>query len=72
MSAALIAAEGLSKKFAVKQGGLMRRKTAALWAVDDVNFAASVVSVATQPTGKPSRRTGLPMAPGASISSFGR
>jgi oligopeptide/dipeptide ABC transporter ATP-binding protein len=39
MSGALIAAERLSKKFTVKQGSLMRRKTAALWAVDDVNFA---------------------------------
>jgi oligopeptide/dipeptide ABC transporter ATP-binding protein len=38
-SAPLIAAEGLSKKFAVKQGGVLSRRKLELWAVDDVNFA---------------------------------
>jgi ribosomal protein S12 methylthiotransferase len=39
--------------------------------VDDVNFAASVVRVASQPSAAAPRRRGLPIA-GASISSFGR
>jgi ribosomal protein S12 methylthiotransferase len=40
--------------------------------VDDVNFSATVLRVASQPLAAPSRRRGLPIATGASISSFGR
>jgi ribosomal protein S12 methylthiotransferase len=40
--------------------------------VDDVNFAASVLRVAEAPPVGVTRRRGLPIASGASISSFGR
>ncbi|MEO5567075.1 MAG: 30S ribosomal protein S12 methylthiotransferase RimO [Gemmatimonadaceae bacterium] len=40
--------------------------------VDDVNFAASVLRVANAPANAPVRRRALPIAAGASISSFGR
>jgi hypothetical protein len=40
--------------------------------VDDVNFAASVVRVASGIAATPQRRRGLPIAAGGSISSFGR
>jgi ribosomal protein S12 methylthiotransferase len=40
--------------------------------VDDVNFAASVVRVASGVAATPPRRRGLPIAAGGSIRSFGR
>lgn len=40
--------------------------------IDDVNFAATVVRVASAPQGSAPRRRGLPIAAGGSISSFGR
>jgi ribosomal protein S12 methylthiotransferase len=40
--------------------------------VDDVSFAASVIRVVSAPAGAPPRRRTLPIAAGASISSFGR
>jgi hypothetical protein len=40
--------------------------------VDDVNFAAAVVRVASAPVSGPPKRRGLPIAAGASITSFGR
>jgi ribosomal protein S12 methylthiotransferase len=40
--------------------------------VDDVNFAASVIRVASSATSTAPRRRGLPIAAGGSISSFGR
>jgi ribosomal protein S12 methylthiotransferase len=40
--------------------------------VDDVNFAANILRVSSAPPALVSRRPGLPIAAGASISSFGR
>jgi ribosomal protein S12 methylthiotransferase len=40
--------------------------------VDDVNFAATVIRVASAPAAGTPRRRGLPIAAGASITSFGR
>jgi ribosomal protein S12 methylthiotransferase len=40
--------------------------------VDDVNFAATVLRVASAPASSAPRRRGLPIAAGASIGSFGR